>query len=399
MIHIESISIRGLLSFGWEPVELGLKGLNLLIGPNGSGKSNLLAIFDLLRAAPSHLSRVISAGGGPREWIHKGPGGDGLGLIDIALTSNNKLPALRYRLGLQAEEARMTVASEELLTRDPPPGTEVPAILAYTFGGEGSIKQADATSSEEDAVMGRYRWREVDPRRPGETLLARYGDPDVHPPLYQVGSFLSLIGLHQGFAFGPEAPVRRPQPADLRGDMLEPNARNLGHVLSRLRRDPVVRERLREELGRLFDSAKDLEIAIEAGQVQILLMEEHYGTPASRLSDGTLKWLMLLALLLDPRPPPILCIEEPELGLHPDLISSLGRLLREAAERTQLIVTTHSDLLVSEFTDEPEAVVVCGRPFGATTLKRLERAPLEHWLKEYSLGHTWLSGEFGGTRW
>ncbi|MEW6754253.1 MAG: AAA family ATPase [Candidatus Latescibacterota bacterium] len=81
--------------------------------------------------------------------------------------------------------------------------------------------------------------------------------------------------------------------------------------------------------------------------------------PATRLSDGTLRYLALLAVLCHPTPPPLVCIEEPELGLHPDIMPQLAVLLCEAATRTHLVVTTHSDILVDALTDTPEAILVC----------------------------------------
>jgi len=106
---------------------------------------------------------------------------------------------------------------------------------------------------------------------------------------------------------------------------------------------------------------------------------------ATRLSDGTLKFLCLMAVLLDPNPGPLICIEEPETGLHPDALALVGNALREASTRTQLIVTTHSDALVDRFTDEPENVVICERDFDeGTTFRRLSREELKEWLDEYT---------------
>jgi predicted ATPase len=122
-------------------------------------------------------------------------------------------------------------------------------------------------------------------------------------------------------------------------------------------------------------------------------------TPAERLSDGTLRWLNLLIVLLDPTPPPVICIEEPELGLHPDMIPTLSDLLRDASTRTQLILTTHSRTLVECFSDDPESVCVCEKFQGATEIKRLEADYLKVWLEKYSLGQLWSSGEIGGNRW
>ena len=86
--------------------------------------------------------------------------------------------------------------------------------------------------------------------------------------------------------------------------------------------------------------------------------EGDFAIPAARLSDGTLRYLCLLAILCDPEPPPLICIEEPELGLHLDVLPTLQGLLRTAAKHTQLIVTTHSDILVDAMTDRQNVVVV-----------------------------------------
>ena len=92
-------------------------------------------------------------------------------------------------------------------------------------------------------------------------------------------------------------------------------------------------------------------------------------------------------------------IEEPELGLHPDIIPDIADLLVEASKRTQLVITTHSDILIDALTDVPESVIVCEKREGATHLRRLERENLKLWLKRYRLGELWSKGEIGGNRW
>ena len=107
----------------------------------------------------------------------------------------------------------------------------------------------------------------------------------------------------------------------------------------------------------------------------------------------------MLTILCHPNPPPLVCLEEPELGLHPDILPKLVELLRSASTRCQLIVTTHSDVIVDELTDSPESVVVCEKHNGATSCKRLDAGELGHWLENYRLADLWSSGELGGNRW
>jgi predicted ATPase len=111
------------------------------------------------------------------------------------------------------------------------------------------------------------------------------------------------------------------------------------------------------------------------------------------------RYLCLLALLCDPSPPPLIGIEEPELGLHPDLLPKVADLLVEASQRTQIVVTTHSDILVDALTDRPETVVVVEKHKGRTTMRRLGDQDLGGWLEKYRLGQLWTRGEIGGTRW
>jgi len=93
------------------------------------------------------------------------------------------------------------------------------------------------------------------------------------------------------------------------------------------------------------------------------------------------------------------CIEEPELGLHPDAITVVGDLIVGASARTQLIVTTHSDVLLDTISEEPESVVVCERRQGETVVRRLDAKQLEHRLADQTLSQLWHSGEIGGNRW
>lgn len=95
----------------------------------------------------------------------------------------------------------------------------------------------------------------------------------------------------------------------------------------------------------------------------------------------------------------MVAIEEPELGLHPDLIPHIADLLREASTRMQLVITTHSRPLVDALAEEPESVVVCEKHHGESVFERLDGRRLGKWLEKYSLGELWSIGELGGNRW
>ncbi len=190
-----------------------------------------------------------------------------------------------------------------------------------------------------------------------------------------------------------------------RNDFLEEDYSNLAMVLNKLRGNPTSKALLLDNLRHLNADITDFDVQVEGGKVQVFFHEQglhnSHGMkiPATRLSDGTLRYIALLTILCHPNPPPLVCIEEPELGLHPDILANVGDLLKTASERMQLIVTTHSDFLVDRFTDQPESVVVCDKINGQTKLRRLEKREISGWLEGYRLGQKWIDGEIGGVRW
>ena len=122
--------------------------------------------------------------------------------------------------------------------------------------------------------------------------------------------------------------------------------------------------------------------------------DQYFG--ASALSDGSLRFLLLTTLFLLPEAlrPPILLVDEPELGLHPAAIGLLASLIKRASRETQVIVSTQSASLLDYF--EPEDVLVAERHAGGTQIKRLDAARLKVWLEDYSLGELWGKNELGG---
>lgn len=178
-------------------------------------------------------------------------------------------------------------------------------------------------------------------------------------------------------------------------DQLLPDSRNLALVVNHIKLEGETRiEALPKEF---FPRFERLRVGIRAGAVELRWFESGFRAPipAARLSDGTLRFLALLATLLSPSPPPLLCVDEPELGLHPDSIALLAEVLVDASTRTQLVVTTHSDTLVSALSDQPDAVVVCERPGASTSLRRLDPEGLASWLEDYRLGDLWGMGVLG----
>jgi len=231
------------------------------------------------------------------------------------------------------------------------------------------------------------------------SILAQRSDPESYPDISNLIDAYRSIRIYREWSMGRKSIFREPQKADLRTDRLEEDFSNLGLYLNKLRRIPKAKQSLLQELRNLYEGLSDFDVSIEGGTVQVFFTEGDYTIPASRLSDGSLRYLCLLAILCDPNPPPLVGIEEPELGLHPDLLPKLADLLVEASARCQLIVTTHSDILVDALSEQPESIVVCEKHEGKTSMQRLDAKELAPWLEKYRLGQLWTSGELGGTRW
>ena len=358
---IRTIQLNNFLSFGGTSPAIPLGPLNVIIGPNGSGKSNLLESIELLRSAPEQLLKPIREGGGVRDWLWKGAPGTPTASLDIVISNPKGPQNLRYHLAFTEVGQRFEIVDERIENEEPVTPQHPQPTFYYHFN-----KGRPALN-----VGGKSRSLQQEDVDLEKSILSQRRDPDQYPEITYLGQVLGKIRLYREWSFGRYTIPRLPQKADLPNDMLEPDASNLGLVLNRLRRDPAVKQRLLSALQALYEGIDDYDVQIEGGTVQVFFHEGRFTVPATRLSDGTLRYLCLLAVLCHPNPPPLICIEEPELGLHPDVLPTLAELLKEAATRTQIIVTTHSDVLVDAMSDQPEAVLVAEKTEAGTTLTRL----------------------------
>lgn len=388
---IETLRIRGLLSFAPDAPEIPLQGLNVVIGPNGSGKSNLVEAIALLRATPTGLAAAIREGGGAREWLWKGTSASSVPASLDARLARSGQASLRYRLDLATVGTRAEVVDEAIEAADPPTATQTETAFYYRYqGGNPTLHVREPAGGRTLRQLGR------ETLSPHESILQQRRDPELYPELTWCADQFGRIQTFRDWSFGKDSALRQPQPADLPTDALLPDARNLGLILNQLEHSDAGAV-LADSMGRFLPRFQRFSTLVQAGSVQIYLHEQGLSTPipATRLSDGTLRFLALNALLLMPDPPPLICIEEPELGLHPDAVALLADLLVSASARTQLIVTTHSDALVSALTNHISSVLVCEYLQG-TTFTRLDAGRLQHLLDRYRLGDLWRMGELGG---
>jgi len=387
-VLIRHIQPKNFLSFGPDHEGLHLKSLNVIIGPNGSGKSNLIEAIHFMRAASKDFADVTRKGGGVTEWIWKG-GSQQPASVSWTVTSKPPQPPLVHHVAFDTTQQRFDLVEE-------------------TIADEGAMGEGYYSTAFRDGGPRVFRWKDngdgewypASDFSSTQSVLTLLRDPVQYPQLFWLSQNYNQILIYREWSFGRKAVFREPQRADMRNDRLEEDFSNLGLFLNRLKtRFPAAKKKLLEELRSLYDGITDFEVFVEGGTVQVFITEGEFVIPATRLSDGTLRYLCLLAILCDPQPPPLICVEEPELGLHPDILPGLADLLKAASQRCQLIVTTHSDILVDAMTDCPESVIVCEKHNGETEMNRLSAQDMAAWLEKYRLGQLWIDGQLGGKRW
>lgn len=390
---IKSIRLRNLLSFGPESEEIELGPLNVLIGPNGSGKSNFIEAISILQAAPRDISAPFREGGGAREWIWKGEGSKTSFSLESVIIDwyDTGRETLRHRIVLGVESDRVIV-EEEIIDRN--------AALASFDHKECLVKFVDGIVETGQSSDNRASSALLENGNKSQSIISQYHGPKVLQ-LLDLNFFWEAAKIYRISSDSISSVVKTPQKSDWPADFLLESFNNFALVLHDLKDSRETGEKISEMMRLFYERFESIKTQVFGGIIQILFYEKgnREPIPAIRLSDGTLRFLVLLTILCHPSPPPLICIEEPETGLHPDILPTIAELLVEASKRTQLIVTTHSDILVSALSEHPESILVCEHDEKGTHMRRLERDKLKDWLKKYTLGELWRMGEIGGTRW
>jgi predicted ATPase len=339
------------------------------------------------------------------EWLWKGGKTIPTAKVEATVVYPEGIMPLRYRLSMTLVGQRLEIVDEAIENEGPTKSPKTDVDFFYRFqGGNPALNVRTAIGARVRAGTDEGRTRRHLRREdlsPEQSVLSQWKDPDQYPEITYLGHQFANMRFYREWNLGRYTAPRMPQRADLPDDFLLEDASNLGLILNDLQNRSATRQVLLGKFRQCYESVEEITTKVQGGTVQIFVHEKglNQPIPATRLSDGTLRYLCLLTLLCHPTPPPLLCIEEPELGLHPDILTTVAELLVEASQRTQLIVTTHSDALVSALTDTPESVLVFEHDDTGTHLRRLEATRLKQWFEKYSLGELWRMGEIGGTRW
>lgn len=364
-------------------VRLALRPFSVLIGANGVGKTSVLDAWTLLaRSARGDLPQAVSDLNGVAA-LRSGGVGETIRLC-ATMPVEDQAP-IAYDLCLAPQGATYEIRREELSQEQNPPGSTPHVFLT----GEGErVRYGDPRTKR----LKKPDW-EI---KPGQTALSQV------PPMYKEPErFRKALGsstLYHALDVGPRAPIRTPQPmrpADLPGI----NGEDLVSCLFNLQQtDRDGFESVEDALRAGFPGFERLEFPpVAAGTLALTWRDKHFKHPlyTHQLSEGTLRFLWLVTLLHSPGLGEVTLIDEPEVSLHPELLSLLVDLMREASSRTQIIVATHADRFV-RFLDPGEVVVMDIDEEGWTKTTWGNELDLEKWLSDYSLDQVWSMGEMGG---
>jgi len=382
-MYVESLKISGFTSFRdvvWKP-----EHLNVLIGPNGSGKSNLLRALELIRASAAGNLRefVLSKGGLPRLlW-----GGSAQQVeFEIETGSTFDRPSAEqhlyhFTLASVPQSASFRVVSEGL-------GFEGPTTPFRVFERDA---RGLTVSKGDDYVAG-------DPAKhlpETETALSMVSVLWTHPVPYILQQQLRSWTIYQDLHMDEDAAIRRSAVAR-KEVRISYNGQNLIPVLKTLYEGDF-KDTIDHGMAAAFpDDFEELVFrSTEPNRVQMYVRRRHgrREDSAADLSDGTIRFLLLLVILATPDPPPLIAIDEPESGLHPSMLPIIAEFAAAAATRTQVILSTHSPQMLDAFGEALPATTIFNWAGDHTELKTIGGAELKKWVEEYSLGRFIFSGE------
>lgn len=380
-MKVQSLTIRGYKSLR-ALEEFQLRNLNIIVGANGAGKSNFLSFFKFASAlAKGNLQTYVQAQGGPDALLYGTRKTTPCLDLKIVFQSNlnvfynaSLMPTVDNRLIFFRERAKIYTSGFSSHTSD-----EHLESLRQEYGSP-----IQAPSSH---VAGGH----------SESVLSEEDDDE------SIADFRAALQSWKQYHFqdtSDSAAVKRPQSSS-DNLVLKAAADNLAPYLLRLRLDyPDYYQRIIDtiKLAAPFFGGFVMRKPVPEN-IQLEWFEQRDpDTPykAHVLSDGTLRFICLATLLMQPPEllPDAVLLDEPELGLHPYAINLLADMLKQVAEEKQVLVATQSVELLNCF--KPEDVVVAERQDDATVLKRLDTEELKDWLEDYSLGELWKRNIFGG---
>jgi len=389
IVQLDIQGFRSLKNVSWRPGDL-----NVIIGPNGSGKSNLLRMLEMISAAAQgHLSRYVQAAGGIGAILWDGQA------EQISFKVVSTPASVRFSQEESAYVVRLLKQGNsdyrfdyELLG----PGF----VLSHPSHISDVMRYLERRGNEAKIFNDAHLKMDMpsEALQEGETLLSLAANPfsgNSLIPIYQ--KQLEAWTIYQDIRTDQNAPIRQ-TPVSRLEQRVAPDGQNLINVLHTLyTTDRQFKQDINDAMFAAFGEDFD-ELIFPPAADQRIQMRVRWKTlkreqSTADLSDGTLRFLFLITVLASPNPPPLIAIDEPETGLHPSMLPIIAEFAAEAATRTQVIFTTHSDSFLDAFRDTKPTTTVAKWADGETTLTTLDDAELAYWLEGYTLGKLFRSGE------
>ncbi|MFL6197004.1 MAG: AAA family ATPase [Thermoanaerobaculia bacterium] len=376
-MRIKVLSVSGFRSL--RDVEWLPRDLNVLIGPNGSGKSNLLQVLDLLqKAAAGKLSEEILRQGGIVPLLYD----ERAQTISWILKTTSATEEGRFLYHLTLQRLGLTSSfriRDEILKGDRTRLLERDTQHINVIDRLGTSINLGSLVPEDEAA------------------LSRLDIPTVSSP--EASEFHRRVlgwDVYHNFRVDRDAPLRQAAVARLERK-IAPDGQNLIPVLHTLYSGNrefkgSVDAAMRAAFGTEYEELVFPPAADQRVQLRIRWRSLKTEQSAANLSDGTLRFLLLLAILANPEPGDLIAIDEPETGLHPGMFPIIAELATAASERTQMIFTTHSPQFLDAFREKTPTTTVAEWVDGETRLSVLDGDDLQKWLQEYSLGELYRSG-------
>ena len=361
MNELDYITVKGFKSIA-SIEELDPGAMTVLIGPNGSGKSNFIGVFSFLNAIrEGRLQEYVIKAGGADKILHFGSGVTEQVHIRISFREGRN----QYDITLEPTDLDELVPQSETVyswnKASPGPHSQIMSSVGREAGISGDSNGiADHVRRRIDSWR-LYHFHDTSANSPMKKTADVNDNRYLRPDGSNLAAFLYLLREKHETSYRLIARTVRQVAPFFREFQLEPQ---------RLNPDKIRLEWIHAGTDAYFD--------------------------ASSLSDGTLRFMALATLFLQPAAyrPSVILVDEPELGMHPSAITLLASLMKQASTEAQVIVSTQSSLLLDHF--EPGEVIVADRIDGATQFTRLEMSKLESWLDSYSLGQLWEKNELGG---
>ncbi|NMA64586.1 MAG: AAA family ATPase [Syntrophomonadaceae bacterium] len=394
ILELEVSGYRSLKKVNWKPGDL-----NILIGPNGAGKSNLLRLLQLISiSARGELASYIQDAGGMEPLMWDGSAKKiTIRIIGSPLDEGRDVDreSLRYELEINrlGKSSSYRIDYELLCKHDiyAVDGIQSPFKFLERVRTHSRVFNADqrALAAPEDTVPE------------DESLLSAAGGPfSVNPFITSFQRELKGWSIYHDIHVNQDAPIRQAVVTKLER-RVNPDGQNLINVLHTLYTSDRefkknINLAMRAAFGDDFEELVFPPAADERIQLRVRWKTLKREQSASELSDGTLRFLMLLTILSSPDAAPVIAIDEPETGLHPAMLPIIAEYAIEAAERSQIIFTTHSPDFLDAFGDFTPVTSVVVWENGETVIRRLDEKRLQYWLQDYSLGKLFTSGELEG---